>query len=192
MAKFDSKDEFESIEDELKECLRELSAEESSTNVDVKSSPDQASEQSSQPENCIETISKNVEEQQLNTSDLPTGRSDLAKERIAKWKREFHQRIVEKDLLEEKTKKLWREKAAEDLERFMKNRLDSLRKPEIEDYPDTCETGGVGDIQGENVWARVAKICDFDSQPRCSKNVLRMRDVIISLSDARPPADGSL
>ncbi|KAF6212604.1 hypothetical protein GE061_013130 [Apolygus lucorum] len=178
-------DEFEAIEAELKECLQELSIEEIPASgskmpelrYDSKEDNLKASERSSGGE-----MPQRADNRELEDKCEDQG---VESEKVTQWRLKFQQRVIEKDLQEEKMKKLWSEKAARDLNDFYRRQADSMQRGGTQEVQD-AQVGGLGDCK-QNIWDRVADLCDFESKPKSVKDVSRMRSVILSLMNSSDP-----
>uniref|UniRef100_A0A0K8T8W8 Clathrin light chain n=1 Tax=Lygus hesperus TaxID=30085 RepID=A0A0K8T8W8_LYGHE len=183
-------DEFEAIEAELKECLQELSNEELPAAENKVVERQEGSKENVNLKNSAEVSSEEEPPRRTDSNELDDKLGDHAmeSEKVTRWRLKFQQRVQERDLQEEKTKKLWREKAAKDLDDFYRRQADSIHREGTQSVQED-EVGGLGDCK-QNIWERVADLCDFDSKSKSVKDVSRMRSVILSLKNSSDPVVG--
>ncbi|KAL7671206.1 hypothetical protein ACOME3_006110 [Neoechinorhynchus agilis] len=97
-------------------------------------------------------------------------------ESVRKWREDFSERIRAKDDLEQKTIEQWKEKAKLELEAWMKDQDEKLKKS-IEAEKEELTKGKIlkkmGSVyeanSGGNIWERIAHLCEF-GQPKTGKS----------------------
>jgi len=107
-------------------------------------------------------------------------------ENIAKWKKEFSQRL--EDLDEKETKQMveLEEKAKKDLEDWRKSRQEALEKQRqlnleneqsFIDERESRSKEGSGEID----WCKVSNLCDFNNKNKKSKDTTRMKSLFLQM-----------
>lgn len=110
-------------------------------------------------------------------------------EKIKKWREEQKQRLEEKDAEEEKKKEEWKEAAKKELEEWYKHHAEAISKTKATNRNAEKQFVAEADeIEPGTEWERIAKLCDFNPKSsRTSKDVSRMRSIILQLKQNPPP-----
>ncbi|XP_046666048.1 clathrin light chain isoform X8 [Homalodisca vitripennis] len=114
-------------------------------------------------------------------------------EKIKKWREEQKARLEEKDANEEKKKAEMREAAKKELEEWYKHHEELIAKTKADNRESAinAEKQFVAEadaIEPGTEWERIAKLCDFNPKSsRTSKDVSRMRSIILQLKQSPPP-----
>lgn len=111
-------------------------------------------------------------------------------EKIKKWREDQKQRLEEKDANEEKKKEEWREAAKKELEEWYRHHEDLIAKTKAANRNAEKQFVAEADaIEPGTEWERIAKLCDFNPKSsRTSKDVSRMRSIILQLKQSPPAA----
>ncbi|OXU31969.1 hypothetical protein TSAR_013081 [Trichomalopsis sarcophagae] len=110
-------------------------------------------------------------------------------EKIRKWREEQKARLEEKDSEEEKKKEEWKEAAKKELEEWYKHHAEAISKTKATNRNAEKQFVAEADeIEPGTEWERIAKLCDFNPKSsRTSKDVSRMRSIILQLKQNPPP-----
>ncbi|XP_063979591.1 clathrin light chain isoform X1 [Diachasmimorpha longicaudata] len=114
-------------------------------------------------------------------------------EKIKKWREEQAARLEEKDAEEEKKKEEWREAAKKELEEWYKHHAETTSKTKATNRESAKNAekqfvAEADDVEPGTEWERIAKLCDFNPKSsRTSKDVSRMRSIILQLKQTPPP-----
>lgn len=111
-------------------------------------------------------------------------------EKIKKWREDQKQQLEEKDANEEKKKDEWREAAKKELEEWYRHHEDLIAKTKAANRNAEKQFVAEADaIEPGTEWERIAKLCDFNPKSsRTSKDVSRMRSIILQLKQSPPAA----
>ncbi|XP_058788724.1 clathrin light chain [Phymastichus coffea] len=114
-------------------------------------------------------------------------------EKIKKWREEQKARLEQKDAEEEKKKEELREIAKRELEDWYKHHAEAIAKTKATNRESAKNAekqfvAEADDIEPGTEWERIAKLCDFNPKSsRTSKDVSRMRSIILQLKQNPPP-----
>jgi len=110
-------------------------------------------------------------------------------EKIKKWREEQKARLEQKDEEEEKKKEEWMEAAKKELEEWYKHHAEAISKTKASNRNAEKQFVAEADeIEPGTEWERIAKLCDFNPKSsRTSKDVSRMRSIILQLKQNPPP-----
>ncbi|XP_014208804.1 clathrin light chain isoform X2 [Copidosoma floridanum] len=110
-------------------------------------------------------------------------------EKIKKWREEQKAILEQKDLEEEKKKEEWKEAAKMELEEWYKHHAEAISKTKATNRNAEKQFVAEADeIEPGTEWERIAKLCDFNPKSsRTSKDVSRMRSIILQLKQNPPP-----
>uniref|UniRef100_A0A1B6DED4 Clathrin light chain n=1 Tax=Clastoptera arizonana TaxID=38151 RepID=A0A1B6DED4_9HEMI len=111
-------------------------------------------------------------------------------EKIKKWREDQKKSLEEKDQNEEKKKLEWHESAKKELEEWYKHHDELIAKTKATNRNAEKQFVAETDaIEPGTEWERIAKLCDFNPKSsRTSKDVSRMRSIILQLKQAPPAA----
>ncbi|XP_011311388.1 clathrin light chain isoform X2 [Fopius arisanus] len=110
-------------------------------------------------------------------------------EKIKKWREEQAARLEEKDAEEETKKEEWREAAKKELDEWYKHHAEATSKTKATNRNAEKQFVAEADeVEPGTEWERIAKLCDFNPKSsRTSKDVSRMRSIILQLKQTPPP-----
>ncbi|KAL7303092.1 clathrin light chain isoform X2 [Trichogramma pretiosum] len=110
-------------------------------------------------------------------------------EKIKKWREEQKARLEQKDAEEEKKKEEWKIAAKKELDDWYKHHAETISKTKATNRNAEKQFVAEADeIEPGTEWERIAKLCDFNPKSsRTSKDVSRMRSIILQLKQNPPP-----
>lgn len=110
-------------------------------------------------------------------------------EKIKLWREEQATRLKEKDIEEEIKKEEWREAAKKELEEWYKHHAETTSKTKATNRNAEKQFVAEADeVEPGTEWERISKLCDFNPKSsRTSKDVSRMRSIILQLKQSPPP-----
>ncbi|KAF7997853.1 hypothetical protein HCN44_009251 [Aphidius gifuensis] len=110
-------------------------------------------------------------------------------EKIKIWREEQATRLKEKDIEEEIKREEWREAAKKELEEWYKHHAETTSKTKATNRNAEKQFVAEADeVEPGTEWERISKLCDFNPKSsRTSKDVSRMRSIILQLKQSPPP-----
>uniref|UniRef100_A0A1B6KUT6 Clathrin light chain n=1 Tax=Graphocephala atropunctata TaxID=36148 RepID=A0A1B6KUT6_9HEMI len=149
--------------------------------------PAQIEEPAEQPQPAVSTSPEPQKMAPQSTPSKPVIREEP--EKIKKWREEQKARLEEKDANEEKKKAEMREAAKRELEEWYKHHEEVIAKTKADNRNAEKQFVAEADaIEPGTEWERIAKLCDFNPKSsRTSKDVSRMRSIILQLKQSPPP-----
>lgn len=112
-------------------------------------------------------------------------------EKIRIWREEQAERLAKKDAESEKKKAEWREIARRELEDWYKHRDEQVEKSKkLNRESEDAFVAERDEKKAGGEWERICRLCDFNpkSTPRNSKDVSRMRSILLQLKQTPVPA----
>ncbi|XP_039294704.1 clathrin light chain isoform X2 [Nilaparvata lugens] len=125
----------------------------------------------------------------VNSSPLKTPVVREEPEKIKKWREDQKKSLEEKDLNEEKKKEELRTAAKSELDEWYRHHEELIAKTRAANRNAEKQfVAESGAIEPGTEWERIAKLCDFNPKStRTSKDVSRMRSIILQLKQNPPP-----
>ncbi|XP_039294714.1 clathrin light chain isoform X4 [Nilaparvata lugens] len=189
-------DDLAGLEDEMKPAVptpvvnggTHLEATESSGSFEMINSIGQnevASNDTPTPANVV----TNGQGPHVNSSPLKTPVVREEPEKIKKWREDQKKSLEEKDLNEEKKKEELRTAAKSELDEWYRHHEELIAKTRAANRNAEKQfVAESGAIEPGTEWERIAKLCDFNPKStRTSKDVSRMRSIILQLKQNPPP-----
>ncbi|RZF38250.1 hypothetical protein LSTR_LSTR014067 [Laodelphax striatellus] len=143
----------------------------------------------------VATVNATTVAPHVNSSPLKTPAVREEPEKIKKWREDQKKSLEEKDLNEEKKKEELRTAAKSELDEWYRHHEELIAKTRAANRESAKNAekqfvAEAGAIEPGTEWERIAKLCDFNPKStRTSKDVSRMRTIILQLKQNPPPAN---